>query len=70
VPDADHLALALRNWSLDRFRHSTEPSFFLSALDRDETSLLTRRAAIPRTAMHLWIAIRMVAIANALGWPD
>ena len=53
MPETSHLALALRNWSLDLFPHSLEPSFPLRPLDRDETSLLLLRAVIPRKLSNL-----------------
>lgn len=60
MPDTSHLALAVRNWSLDLFPHSLEPSFPLRPLDRDETSLLLLRAVIPRKLSKLCITIGLV----------
>lgn len=60
VPETSHLALALRNWSLDLFPHSLEPSFLLRPLDRGETPLLLLRAVIPRKMLNLWIAMGLV----------
>gem|GEM_PF-3183013 len=60
MPATSHLALALRNWSLDLFPHSLEPSFLLRPLDRDETSLLLLRAVIPRNVLNLLITRGLV----------
>lgn len=61
VPATSHLALALRNWSLDLFPHPLEPSFLFYPLDRDETLPLLMRAIIPRKVSNLWIAVGLVA---------
>jgi hypothetical protein len=61
VPEISHLALAVRNWSLDLFPHSLEPSFPLRPLDRHETSLLLLRAFIPRKLPNLCITMGLVA---------
>jgi hypothetical protein len=68
VPETSHSALAVRNWSLDLFPHSLEPSFLLHPLDRDETSLLLLRAVIPRKLLDLCITIGLVAGAPTLPW--
>ena len=60
MPATSHLALALRNWSLDLFPHPLEPSFLLYPLDRDETLLLLMRAIIPRKVSNLWIAMGLL----------
>ena len=44
--------------------------FLCPPLDRFKTPLLLLKAAIPRSVMNLWIAIRMVAIVNTLGKAD
>jgi hypothetical protein len=63
VPATSHLALALRNWSLDLFPHPLEPSFLFYPLDRDETLPLLMRAVIPRKLLNLCITIGLVASA-------